>query len=287
MHIKLEDFREDFNLELARFFDLLPPELFEGSEIKQTLSEFCQREGKRIRPYLLYESYLLFQGQDHELALHASILPELTHNFLLIHADVMDRDRTRRGSPTGHESYTEQFPGPNASRFGDSMATIAGMLLQLLSNDLVAELNVSTEKRLRIWKVMSRAIRMTLLGQELDLENQKRLDLSDHLRVKIARYKTAYYSIEAPLHIGAILADAEDGYLSILSSFAIPYGVLFQLRDDIEDEVIRSPSIENLVTQYSRQSHEALRQLSLVLNNGASLENLHQLVGQTGETQSA
>jgi geranylgeranyl diphosphate synthase type I len=59
---------------------------------------------------------------------------------------------------------------------------------------------------------------------------------------KVILYKTAKYSIEAPLRIGAAFAGADQATLGAFTQFGIPLGIAFQLRDDILG-VFGDPSI--------------------------------------------
>jgi len=70
-------------------------------------------------------------------------------------------------------------------------------------------------------------------GQYLDLLSAGRLFGDIEAAVRIARYKTAKYTVERPLHIGVALADAEPVVLEACTAFALPLGEAFQLRDDL------------------------------------------------------
>ncbi|MBA4320744.1 MAG: hypothetical protein C0412_20325 [Flavobacterium sp.] len=71
------------------------------------------------------------------------------------------------------------------------------------------------------------------IGQELDIfySTEQKIRLKDIL--KVLEYKTAKYTIEGPLHLGAILAEADQRTIRILSRYAIPLGIAFQIQDDI------------------------------------------------------
>src|SRR5690606_29047888 len=72
-----------------------------------------------------------------------------------------------------------------------------------------------------------------VMGQFLDVSAQARGANSVEDAMNVLRYKSAKYSIERPLNIGAALAGADDGVQSSLSAFGLPLGEAFQLRDDL------------------------------------------------------
>jgi geranylgeranyl diphosphate synthase type I len=72
-----------------------------------------------------------------------------------------------------------------------------------------------------------------MAGQYLDLLEQARGGGSVERSMLVVRYKSAKYTIERPLHLGAVLAGADDGFLAVLSDYGLPLGEAFQLRDDV------------------------------------------------------
>jgi geranylgeranyl diphosphate synthase type I len=51
--------------------------------------------------------------------------------------------------------------------------------------------------------------------------------------MRVVRYKSAKYTVERPLHLGAALAGADDALIGALTDVALPLGEAFQLRDDV------------------------------------------------------
>ncbi|MFI5425949.1 polyprenyl synthetase family protein [Aeromicrobium sp. UC242_57] len=70
-------------------------------------------------------------------------------------------------------------------------------------------------------------------GQFLDVVGQTRQTVSWDEAMTVVRYKSAKYTVERPLHIGAALAGADDQPIDALSAVALPLGEAFQLRDDV------------------------------------------------------
>ena len=90
-----------------------------------------------------------------------------------------------------------------------------------------------------------------ITGQFLDVSVQARGDSDVEQAMRVLRYKSAKYSVERPLHVGAALAGAEPGLLEALTGFGLPLGEAFQLRDDLlgvfgDPEVTGKPAGDDL-----------------------------------------
>ena len=231
----LQKFAAEFDPFMRHFFDEQAIASAPAARpMIQNLSEFCLRGGKRLRPYLVSRAYHLFGGNNRDDMMIAALLPELVHGFLLIHDDVMDRDDERRGGPTLHKVYEGVFQSRDSAHLGNSMAILAGDLLYNLASEALSSLSVPG-LRFELWQEMQRAVRKTILGQELDLRLSQKDDVAIDERLAMYQYKTAYYSFDAPVRIGGVLAGAEEGDLERLSGFAIQCGVAFQITDDLLD----------------------------------------------------
>ncbi|RLG71159.1 MAG: polyprenyl synthetase family protein [Candidatus Iainarchaeum archaeon] len=202
----------------------------------ETAKEYCLRGGKRIRPALMITGYKCFAEENEEI-LNASIGLELLHAFLLIHDDIMDLDDMRRGKPALHKIYegyiSENYKSDKAPHLGISLGIIAGDLLEAFSFEPIMESNFPIEKKFAAFKKLNEIIYLTSLGQALDLVAEQKDKLTEEEVLKILELKTARYTIEGPLHLGAILAGASPKDLKLLSDYAIPVGLAFQLQDDI------------------------------------------------------
>ncbi len=223
--IILESYAKQFNPFLQQFFEKYKTEGMLGY-----IEEFCQRGGKRLRPALVYYGYRLLGRRHSPRIVKASLAIELVHAFLLIHDDIMDESSLRRGKPTLHNIYAREY---KSARFGESMAILAGDMCQCLALDLLSSLNFPLELKLRVIKKINDAIIKTVLGQELDL----RLEAAGVSKTKdilrMYRLKTPQYSFECPLQMGVILAEGRLRDLQLVSEYAIPLGIAFQIQDDI------------------------------------------------------
>lgn len=184
--------------------------------------------GKRLRGALTVLGYQMFGGQNYEEILKASLAIEIVHSFFLVQDDIMDQDELRRGKPTVHMKYQKEY----GLHYGTSMALVVGDEGLFLAYYLLSSLKLDPGKVLKALKYFNEVGTEVGIGQALDLtyEREKKYTEEDVLRVH--RYKTAEYSIVAPLCVGAILAGADESKLAAIKDFGIPVGVAFQLRDD-------------------------------------------------------
>jgi geranylgeranyl diphosphate synthase type I len=155
---------------------------------------------------------------------------EMFHAAALVHDDILDQSDTRRGNPAVHKKFenlhTDNHYAGSSERFGIAGGILVGDLLLSWSSEMFGRAEFA---KMRI-EVMA--------GQYLDvLEENAALTRPIHEAVgranRVMLYKTAKYSIEAPMLIGAAFAGAESGLLRGFSAFGIPLGMAFQLRDDI------------------------------------------------------
>ena len=170
---------------------------------------------------------------------------EIFHAAALAHDDIMDHSDTRRGAPSAHRRFEDRHVtngwAGDAEHFGASSALLFGDFLLALSDvsvsrGLASHADLSTSMRAR-----TEFDRMRLdvtAGQYLDIVEENAwptVSIDDALgrAATVLTYKSAKYSIEAPLAIGALLGGASDDQISGLRAFALPLGNAFQLRDDI------------------------------------------------------
>ena len=237
------DLKQKINDELRVFFKYKYKqlkndiELVEFMGIMRDLENFVMSSGKRIRPVLFYFGYVLAGGKDRKEALKASISVELMHSYFLIHDDIMDRDDFRHGNLSIHCKYRKKVENDlnniDGQHFGISMAILAGDLMSALSYEVLNNAEFDEEFKKKALKKFNDIICNTIFGQSMDLNLDKKKSLDSKMIFRMQKYKTAKYTVEGPLHLGAILAGADDKFLKLLSNFAIPIGIAFQIQDDI------------------------------------------------------
>ncbi|WP_128436485.1 polyprenyl synthetase family protein [Streptomyces cyaneus] len=208
----------------------------------QAVGEFLAAGGKRIRPLLCVLGWHAARDSDSgspATAVRAGAALEMFHTFCMIHDDVMDHSDTRRGQPTVHRTLAARHRSDRTPAAADSLGTgaaiLAGDLALIWSDELLTgrETGLSTAQRERLRPLIDVMRSEVMYGQYLDLLATGRPTADVEQALAVARYKTAKYTIERPLHIGAALAGADEQYLEQLSAFALPLGEAFQLRDDL------------------------------------------------------
>ena len=204
----------------------LPPESVEPVSVHQAIRWSVFAGGKRFRPILLLTTGEVFGARPEELMATASAL-EMIHTYSLIHDDLpsMDDDELRRGRPTCH------------IRFDEATAILAGDALQTFAFQTIAEDSLlSSEKRVRLISELGSAAGTPggmVAGQARDLEAESRVVTSGELE-QIHRLKTAALIISAA-RCGAIIAEATERELEVVSQYAAQLGLLFQITDDLLD----------------------------------------------------
>ena len=188
---------------------------------------------------------------------------EVFHAAALVHDDIIDKSDTRRGSASAHRLLehvhsTSGWSG-DAADFGRSVAILQGDLLLGWSDELLDEAleELPDRRSARRTRLEFNAMRTEVTaGQYLDILEERawptRAEAEFRERAeRVIVYKSAKYSVLAPLVIGAAMAGAADAQLSALRSFGLPLGMAFQLRDDLlgvfgDEQVTGKPSGDDL-----------------------------------------
>jgi geranylgeranyl diphosphate synthase, type I len=199
--------------------------------------------GKRLRAAFLYWGYLAGGGPDGEAVIRAATAMEFFQAAALLHDDVMDDSDTRRGMPAAHRRLASEHAAAGWSgsgdRFGIAGAILGGDLCLIWSEELFATSGLPQAALTRARPVFDRMRTQLMGGQFLDvLESARGWDnLSTEQRVArartVIRYKSAKYTIEHPLLIGAAAAEVSASDLDALSTYGLDLGEAFQLRDDL------------------------------------------------------
>ncbi|WP_329102533.1 polyprenyl synthetase family protein [Micromonospora sp. NBC_01699] len=205
--------------------------------VAEALEAFVLRGGKRLRPAFAYWGYRGAGGVDSEQVVAALAALEFVQASALIHDDLMDRSDTRRGEPAVHRRFasfhrTAGWVG-NADGFGDSAAILLGDLCLVWSDQLLHGAGLDPYQVHRARPVFDEMRTEVTIGQYLDVLAQASGDTSVERAGKIARYKSAKYTVERPLLLGAALADAPAPLRAAYSGYGLPLGEAFQLRDDV------------------------------------------------------
>jgi geranylgeranyl diphosphate synthase type II len=206
---------------MERFLLREPP----GAYLDDLVCDYPLRAGKGLRPALLLATCQAYGGSVGE-GLPSAVALELLHNAFLIHDDLEDGSRLRRGRPALHELHGFGL----AVNAGDALACLA---LQALSD--MEELGAGLTRML-VDELLN-VVRQTTDGQALDLGWRRHniVDLRPEDYLRLVGRKTCWYSTVAPLRMGAILGSRGQTSLDALSRLGFYMGVAFQIRDDLLD----------------------------------------------------
>ncbi|MEM4183697.1 MAG: polyprenyl synthetase family protein [Candidatus Caldarchaeum sp.] len=178
------------------------------------LIERAVRGGKRIRPLLLLTVFKAFGGVDYQKALDVAVALELAHSASLVHDDIVDRDRFRRGDT----SLWAQIGAGKAILQGHRIITFAFQIVLDIGEEM-------TRIFVRAWDRASQGI--------LD-EVVNKAALTERLYLVMIREKTASL-FEAAAHAGAVLANASPEQVELIRKYGSEVGTLYQLADDLAD----------------------------------------------------
>ncbi len=202
--------------------------------------------GKRLRAAFCYWSWRAHapQSDDGEPALRIGAALELFQSAALVHDDVMDRSDTRRGQPASHRAFEAVHEAAgwsgSSARFGESAAILLGDLALIASErevtDAIAHLDPHVRTAVR--RTFDQMRTEVTTGQYLDVLAQSvpwGVDTAeDEARNReVVRAKSARYSVEHPMSLGAALADASRVARERCRRIGLPLGEAFQLRDDL------------------------------------------------------
>jgi geranylgeranyl diphosphate synthase type I len=129
--------------------------------------------------------------------------------------------------------HTEAGWRGGAAGFGDSAAILLGDLALVWSDEMLQTSGVDLADLARARPIFDRMRTEVTVGQYLDVLTQASGDTSMERAGQVARYKSAKYTVERPLLLGAALAGAPDDLIAAYEGFGLPLGEAFQMRDDV------------------------------------------------------
>lgn len=237
----LKEYKVRFDKELAVYLDRVIVEAKQKdifvAEALEYIKTFSLSGGKRLRSTLMYFGYLAAGGKETDKMIQAALSVELIHIFLLIHDDIIDHDAMRHGVDTVHVRYGKigknLFPQIENDHFGNSIALIMGDMVHALGNQVLFESKFDATLILKTLSKLQSIVALTVIGQTKDVYIEYAKQATEEEILRMYEYKTARYTVEGPLHLGAILGGADETLLAGLSAYAIPIGIAFQIQDDI------------------------------------------------------
>lgn len=209
--------------ELFAFFDSKFDELKKldeaGTFLLNEVRRLVEAGGSRIRPILCVTSYEGCGGSPAPSIMRVAASFEVLHTFALIHDDLIDGGKLRRGAPTAVAEHSV------------TTALLSGDMAFALSDELYFGSGIEPVDLIRAFRHLAAARLQALTGQHLELTSTPSVD--PDLPSKIARLKTSSYSLVAPLLVGAELAGASEHTLRSLKAFGETLGMAYQMRDDL------------------------------------------------------
>lgn len=244
----LKEFKNIFDPILEEFIDLKVNNLSKktGNDFVQDFvlysKQLITNGGKRTRPYLAYLMFQAAGGQNSSEAIKFFVSLEVFHAFALVHDDIMDKSKLRRGVKTIHTFVLEHLK--KQGRLGDleHIANSQGILV----GDLFFAWSIGIFDQIKdipqanIDKAKECFFEMTddvILGQMLDVDLKTRESSTKELVYEKNLMKTARYSFIYPLLIGSSLANANHTYEKFCRSIGEDLGIAFQTQNDLADIV--------------------------------------------------
>ncbi|MCI7786086.1 MAG: polyprenyl synthetase family protein [Prevotella sp.] len=213
----LSTIKQPIEAELTGFIELFNSSLsHEDGMLGSALEHIRKRAGKRMRPMLILLMAKNF-GQVTEVTQHAAVGLELLHTASLVHDDVVDESRERRGQASVNATYDNKV----AVLVGD----------YILSTALLHVAHTGSQQIVAYLAELGRTLSN---GEILQLTNIGRKDISEDVYYDVIKQKTAAL-FEACCAMGALSAGASDDDIAKAKKFGQNLGVIFQIRDDIFD----------------------------------------------------
>lgn len=197
--------------------------------------------GKLLRGALVPFTFRLFSREEpfSPACRDAGVAMELLQTFLLVHDDIMDQDRVRRGGLAVHAQYEEYLsrldpegnPAGNG-HYGIAQGICAGDVAAFLAVQLVSDLDAPAPVRAELVSLVSREIVAVGLAQMQDVHHSAVPRAEPEKILEVYTGKTGRYTFSLPMMTGARLSGQSGEVLQLLRRFGESQGRIFQIRDD-------------------------------------------------------
>lgn len=239
---RLKEHIEKFDLEIRKYAPQFAQQITNyhktEEQARDTFIDYLTRPAKRLRGSFVIEGYELFGGKKREQAVLAGLAIEMIHAYILMIDDFSDLSDLRRGKPTSHKLFEEYLKSEDAYRgdsvhYGYSVGATTALIGSHEAISLFLELDIPLKSIKKAVINLNNSVVVTAFGQIRDIYNSHIRDLTIEDIIEVHKLKTARYTYTNPLQIGAILADASDNEINMLSGYATNAGIAFQIQDDI------------------------------------------------------
>lgn len=189
--------------------------------------------GKRTRPEFAHLGWVAAGGEPYaQTAVNIGAALEFLHVSALIHDDVIDGAGSRRGAPTTHVRIADEHRrlgwAGEERRISEGAAVLTGNVAYAMADAALGDVNAGARKQ---WTRVRTEVN---IGQYLDLVGSAARQFDEEHVLRVMGMKTAKYTVERPLRMGAAATGTTDEFLvDSLGLFGELLGIAFQMRDDI------------------------------------------------------
>ena len=220
--------------------------LNDKKELKEALDEFIRMNegGKFLRATLVALGYHSIKDDDNYLNLALAL--EVFQTSILIHDDIIDKAKTRRGKDTIPVSYINKNEKVNKKDFiekredyAKAVALCLGDLGFYLAEEIIIDAYKKEENLSKILSYFHNTAIKTCLGEVIDVElpfKEEFYQNTENLEQKILeiyKLKTAWYSVIGPFCLGMILGNAKENNIKEMEDILLKVGIAFQIKDDL------------------------------------------------------
>ena len=213
----MEKFKSQINLieiEIDKYINSLG-----DNSIYNSVKYFLKLPSKRVRPLFTLLANALYNN-NHSFAIPAALSNEMFHNFTLLHDDIMDSSKKRRGFDTVHEKWNVN----QAILSGDSMLIMATKFLDFYDSKIQKDL----------LKLFNSTALEVCEGQQLDMEFENKIDIDFDDYIDMITKKTSVL-IASSIEMGGIINKIDKAELNRLHDIGLNLGIAFQIQDDYLD----------------------------------------------------
>ena len=288
---ELKNFKKEFNKILAAWVnkavkrcELLLNDEGLSAYIKHA-EKLINRDGKRLRPYLMTLMYRVCDGSINKDVYHVGTILELFHNYALMHDDIVDLGIDRSGVITLHRYIKKELKHHGGvgdiEHIAEGQTIFVGDLILSWANSLWDDLeDTKPEKILTAKRLFYKMAEEAMLGEIIDIDMTARKTGNMELIRQKMNLKTSSYTFVRPMQIGACLAGSDKNILSFAEKFGTPLGTAFQIQDDLFDLTL-TPDKKYKTVLSDMRTHQQTIFTQFILDSG-SKKNKSELLALWG-----
>jgi len=227
------------------------------------------KNGKMARGSIFLHTCEMFGKEITDDLLDVASGLEMIHATLLIHDDVMDNDRLRRGKDTFYVQYEhllQKIDIPHAEHVGKNLAISAGDIGFFLGNEFISNTGLDLKITKKLLSILSKELVEVGIAQMEDCVSAQGMHETEEEVLSLYKYKTGRYTFSLPFLMAAVVCQQEQQVQDLLSELGEYIGTMFQIQDELlglfgtEKELgkpIGSDIRENRKTLYKTYLYEA------------------------------